>query len=169
MELNTLITFYYNLKMKLHTNYREIFHKDFHEGTQAEILFMKDLKLNLDIESRPATKEQNMYEHWDVIDENNVKYDVKKHKGLYNYIELTNQFGNKGWLYGQADVFAFRVYSMWVLVDKEVLQHWVEKNITNKTPIREKKLYRCYQKRNWKDSCAIVKSYDLVKIAYQTL
>ena len=78
-----------------------------------------------------ATKEQDMHEHWDVMDEMAVKYDVK---GMKNYrrsddkptdrlhwIELRNVNGKNGWLYGEADVIAFETRKWWLLVDREDL------------------------------------------------
>jgi len=70
-----------------------------------------------------STKEEDIHEHWDV--KLDIKFDVKAIKKTNRYdnepnenihwVELKNVRGNKGWLYGDANYFAFETEDYWII------------------------------------------------------
>lgn len=121
---------------------------------------------------RKSTKNQDINEHWDL--EIRHKVDVKGLKKVkrsdnspnenFHWIEIKNVHGNKGWLYGEADLFAFELKDFWVIVKKEDLQERIAKK-TVKTYFDEPTIYGLYQRKNRKDVMTIIPSYDLCFIA----
>jgi|TARA_R100001244_G_scaffold132361_1_gene108417 hypothetical protein len=118
----------------------------------------------------PATREQNMFEHWDMkgtlFDVTNkiFKFDVKgikrdtRHGNLNPKIvwtESQNVRGNKGWLYGKADFISFEKPEQFVIVDRiKLLEFMREKIAENNNEIVEQPhaaLYRIYQRQGRKD------------------
>ena len=93
-------------------------------GKKVELEFAKVL-----VQPVFSSKEEDINEHWDVMDEfNGYKYDVKAMKKRrrsetkpnphYHWIELTNVNGKAGWLYGQADFIAFEIINQWIIVNR---------------------------------------------------
>ncbi len=113
--------------------------------------------------------EEDMHEHWDFKTE--IKIDVKGMKKKsrsqdaepdenIHWIELKNVMGRLGWLYGEADFFAFETKKYWVVVDKLKLQQWVAKNIVKEmkpTPT----LNHLYNRATCKDVINLVYIHDL--------
>lgn len=127
-----------------------------------------------------ATREQDIHEHWDVMDEMGVKYDVKgmkkyrrsddKPTDRLHWIELRNVNGKNGWLYGDADVIAFETRKWWLLVDREDLVQFVEGildgwEVTTLKPMP----YEIYQREGRQDLLTILPTVDLLSIASQVL
>ena len=83
-----------------------------------------------------ATKEQDLYEHWD-YEVNGFKYDVKGAKKVissddepnlaYNWVETQGSRGFYGWLYGKADYFAFECGEFFIIVPKQSLIDLIHK------------------------------------------
>ena len=70
------------------------------------------------------TEEEDCNEHWD-LKINEIKIDVKaikKNDENIHFVEFKNVLGKKGWLYGDADGFAFETEDYWIEVKKEDLQ-----------------------------------------------
>ena len=112
----------------------------------------------------------NAKEHLDFC----VKYDVKmlkrKNRGAeqdenIHWVELKNVNGEQGWLYGQADFFAFELEDYWVIVSRKELQGFIEKKCVEKTWSRTPRLYSLYQRDGRKDVITLVKSIDLMYIS----
>ena len=126
-----------------------------------------------------ATKEQDMHEHWDVMDEMGVKYDVKgmkkyrrsddKPTDRLHWVELRNVNGKYGWLYGDADVIAFETRKWWLLVDCEDLVQFVEGILIGSDPCEKPEPYRLYQREGRQDLLTILPTVDLLSIASQVL
>ena len=117
-----------------------------------------------------ASDGQDMKEHWDFC----VRYDVKmlkrKNRGAeqdenIHWVELKNVNGEQGWLYGQADFFAFELEDYWVIVSRKELQGFIEKKCVEKTWSRTPRLYSLYQRDGRKDVITLVKSIDLMYIS----
>lgn len=81
-----------------------------------------------------STSTQDVKEHWD-IGTAFGKVDVKGLKAIKRYqpvqdefiwVEMKNVRGNKGWLYGKADFFAFQTFTGWLICPKNALQKLVE-------------------------------------------
>lgn len=118
-----------------------------------------------------STKSEDVTEHWDV--EIGFKIDVKSLKKIsrgdydtnenYHFIEIKNVNGKDGWLYGKADFFAFELNEYWVLVDKTILQKFIEEN-TSKTYVKspDEALNCLYRRENRKDIITLVKTIDLI-------
>ena len=119
-----------------------------------------------------STKQQDINEHWDV--KYSVKIDVKglkrinrndaKFNEAWHWIELKNVRGNMGWLYGEADYFAFELINYWVLVDKLKLQNFISNRVENKI-FTKKMPYKLYRRANRKDLITIINSFDLTFLA----
>ena len=117
-----------------------------------------------------ATTEQDMKEHWDL----NVRYDVKmirrKTRGgdfdeNIHWVELKNVHGDTGWLYGQADYFAFEIEDYWISVLKEDLQKLIEEKCRDKKWSNVPELYLLYSRNGRKDIITLVKTIDLMYIS----
>jgi len=148
----------------------------FDKGKKAERRFGELVGIP---ESDYATKEEDMYEHWD-LKYKNKKIDVKGLKKLHrndinpnedwNWIELTNVWGDTGWLYGKADQFAFETYNYWILVSKDKLQKHIEKYV-DKTILYtdERKPYRIFNRKGRKDVITPIKTMDLLVLADEVI
>jgi len=118
-----------------------------------------------------SSKEQDINEHWDL--EIKHKIDVKGLKKInrkdnspnenFHWIEIKNVHGNKGWLYGEADLFAFELNEFWVIVPKEALQERIATK-TVKEYYDTPTLNGLYQRRGRNDVITIISSYDLCSI-----
>tara|TARA_R100001509_G_scaffold22395_2_gene11755 strand:+ start:1701 stop:2183 length:483 start_codon:yes stop_codon:yes gene_type:complete len=115
-----------------------------------------------------ATREQDIFEHWDFsihlkIDVKGMKktnrYDESTNENIH-WLEIKNVNGEEGWLYGEADYFAFETELYWIIVEKVVLQEWVAKNIQKEwvdTPTK----YKLYRRRTGQDIITLVSTHDL--------
>lgn len=125
-----------------------------------------------------SDKNADINEHWDLKVE--FKVDVKSLKKIrrsdsetnefYHYIELKNVNGKLGWLYGEADFFAFETNNYWILVGKEDLQTYIGQNtakvyVTNP----DECLYCLYRREGRKDEITMVKTIDLMYISVQII
>lgn len=100
-------------------------------------------------------------EHWDVMI-NGVKIDVKaikKENENIHFIEFKNVLGKKGWLYGDADGFAFETKDFWVEVRKEDLQEWVHDKCVDK--VNGWDVYELGSRPNTEDLFTTVPTLDL--------
>lgn len=126
-----------------------------------------------------STKEQDINEHWDVeID--GYKYDIKGVKKvnrddiypneLYHFVELKNVKGKKGWLYGDADYFAFETFKYFIIVEKIKLQSFIANMVTKAyVTSPDKSLYCLYTRKDNKDVITMITSIDLVYISERTM
>ena len=146
-------------------NLAKHFPLSFKKGKTAEKIFFKLLGDG----AKWAEPDQDRFEKWDMMDKQGLKYDVKSHKGIYNYIEITSETGFKGWIYGKADVIAFQIYETWALVKRVDLLNWVDENIKDRTTSNKRELYKCFQKKDRKDCVVYVKSIDLIRLAYKII
>jgi hypothetical protein len=106
------------------------------EGKKVESRFAQDC----DELIREATKKEDIYQHWDVIVKINneeMKVDVKGIKRIkrneplnenIHWIEIKRDKKYLGWLYGQADCFAFEMNDKWIVVEKKSLQDFIAEN-----------------------------------------
>ena len=144
------------------------------EGKKVEQIFVdsykKLTKRDLDV-VYPTTK-QDMEEHWDV-QINGVKIDVKGAKrksrkelefnSKIHWIELTNVNGDPGWLYGQADYFAFQWEDTFILVESEVLREHINNmnvNSITSTPT----VNSFYSRGGRRDLLLLISSEVLIKL-----
>jgi len=129
-----------------------------------------------------ASEEQDKTEHWDIqgeLDDELLKIDAKSLKRQNRYdplpnenhhwVEYQNVRGNTGWLYGEADAFAFEVNDFFILVRKSVLQKFMEEKTKGKVLEGSKDPYTLYQRKGRKDIVVKVKTLDLMRISFKCL
>jgi predicted glutamine amidotransferase len=120
-----------------------------------------------------ATKEEDMYKHFDVIVDG-MKVDVKGMKKInrqdsevnphFHYVEFMNVNGDKGWMYGEADVIAFEQPTCFILVNREKLLSFCREKIIDKKVGDKKEVYKLYRRSGRKDVMTIIPTEDLYKI-----
>ena len=76
--------------------------------------------------------------------------------------------GKKGWLYGEADFFAFETNKYWVVVEKYKLQDWIAKNVS-KELMQAPTLYKLYNRKGSKDIITLVSTHDLYFLSEEVL
>jgi len=128
---------------------------------------------NMFSEFKQASKEEDMYEHWDI--KMSLKVDVKAMKKIHrqdksaneniHYVELKNVNGKKGWLYGDADYFAFETEDYFVMVSKVKLQEFIANKCKNKELCSYPQLYKLYSRDGRQDMVTLVKTIDLIYIS----
>jgi len=128
-----------------------------------------------------STKDQDINEHWDLeIDiGHKIKVDVKslkkenRYDAFYNetfhWIEVKNVMGKKGWLYGDADMFAFELDDYWVMVEKQPLQDFIANKCKGKKIGTIKNVYDLYRRKDRKDVVVKVKTIDLMYLNHSII
>lgn len=120
-----------------------------------------------------SSNNEDIYEHWDVkID---IKIDVKAMRRInredqepnenFHYVEIKNVHGNKGWLYGDADYFAFEMKDYYVMVSKIKLQAMIADKCKDKIKCIKPTLYQLYSREGRDDMITLVKTVDLIFIS----
>lgn len=119
-----------------------------------------------------ATEDDDINKHVDVLI--TIGVDVKGLKKInrndqetnehIHWVELKNVLGKPGWLYGEADFFAFELKDYWVVVDKHDLQRFIADKCKDKIKVVKPELYKLYQRKDRKDIITLVTSYDLCYI-----
>ncbi len=143
-------------------------------GQRAEQRFAQLL-----IKPEFSTPEQDMTEHWDVMDVNGRRYDVKAMKkwkradpeptDRMHYVELRNVNGELGWLYGEADYIAFETRQYWLVVNRRFLMAFIE-GATEKNERSDKPtVYKLYQRNGRKDLMTVVPTVDLLAISEEII
>ncbi len=128
-------------------------------------------------ETSPSSTDEDIKEHWDIKLE--VKFDVKAVKKVnrsddetdetIHWVELINVRGDKGWLYGEANYFAFELNDYWVVVSKESLQSFIAKKCQKKEMSEKPALYKIYRRKDRLDAITLVKTIDLMCLAEQII
>jgi hypothetical protein len=121
-----------------------------------------------------SSAKEDINEHWDL--KVSFKIDVKglkkRRRGddgadeTIHWVEIKNVNGKKGWLYGDADYFAFELEKYWVIVNKLTLQDYIAKNTVKEysiVPI----VNRLYKRDGRKDVLTLVSSIDLIYMSTQ--
>lgn len=161
--------------MKISNNYFFFFYIKFMSYKQGKVV--ENIFANLFDTYEWATQEEDINQHWDIKiyeDDQWIKYDVKglkrvsrKDKSLnenIHWIELKNVLGNLGWLYGQADKFAFELEDYFLIVSKQPLQELIAKKCKDKKFCSQPTLYQLYSRQNREDIITLVKTMDLIFI-----
>jgi hypothetical protein len=116
-----------------------------------------------------STEEEDMKGHFDLSVTSRI--DVKGLKKVnrsddapdenLHWLEIKNVNGGYGWVYGEADYFAFETIDYFVVVSKEGVQQLL-KDLVEKKYTKEPKLYRLYSRKDRKDVLTLVKTIDLI-------
>lgn len=141
------------------------------EGKNAELRFAATLT-----NPKFASKEEDMHEHWDLMDLMGYRYDVKgmkkyrrsdeKPTDRLHYVELRNVNGKHGWLYGKAYYIVFETRSWWIVVKREDLVQFIEGILDGWEPTTLKpEPYELYQREGRQDLMTIIPTVDLLAIA----
>lgn len=136
-------------------------------GKKVEDEFSKLFK-----EAVPTTKEEDIKGHVDLkitigVDVKGLKkinrsdQEVNEH---IHWVEIKGITGHNGWLYGEADFFAFEIKDYWIVVTKEDLQKFIASKCKDKIRVEKPELYKLYQRKERKDLITLVTSYDLLYI-----
>lgn len=121
-------------------------------------------------EAQVASFSQDVHEHWD-LSISGLRVDVKgvkrvnrqgKKDDRFHWLEFKNVRGNKGWLYGKADIIAFECNDYWILVDRLTLVDWAEEVVTMEHA--HYPLYKIKTRKGRKDIISLIKSDDLLEI-----
>lgn len=128
-------------------------------------------------EVKASSTEEDMHEHWDV--KLDIKFDVKAVKKTnrsdvdtddsIHWVELINVRGKKGWLYGEADYFAFELDDYWMIVSKKSAQDLIADKCKNKEMSDHPSLYKLYSRNGRQDMITLVKTIDLMYISEQII
>ena len=129
-----------------------------------------------------STLDEDIHEHWDVklVNRGNIiLFDVKAIKkrnredhapdDSIHYIELFNVDGEKGWLYGNADCFAFETTDQYIVVEKKPLQDFIAEKCKDKIHSNKKELYKLYKREGRNDLIVLVETNDLIKLSKRIL
>ena len=130
--------------------------EDMIRGKRAEKEYAKLYK-----DVRWPTEEEDYNEHWD-LEVGGIKIDVKaikKDDENIHFVEFKNVLGKKGWLYGDADGFAFETKDYWIEVKKEDLQETVHDKCIDK--VKGWDFYEIATRPGAKDLFTKVKTLDL--------
>ena len=150
-------------------------------GLKAEISFTDVAKKKV-YEVIHANKDANVYKHVDLYltqNHNVTSVDVKARKKLsrrddkynddFTWIEFKNVRGNDGWLYGKADKIVFEREKDFVLVNRDMLQRFCEKKVSEVFVSTSKEaLYKKYQRPNREDVITLIKLDDVLHELYTT-
>jgi len=159
-------------------NTREKYNNNFVYGFYKEQEFINILKRE-GYEVASSNNQQDMIEHWDLKITKSYKTDVKALKKIrradqnvqedYHYIEILGVTGELGWAFAEGvNMFAFETFDYWVLVKKEDLQNLVKEKV-QKEWVKSPTLYKMYRRNGRKDIITLVKTLDLMFIAFHKL
>jgi hypothetical protein len=129
-----------------------------------------------DLDFYPATLKENIYSHIDgkvsfttQTIETHIGTDIKDRKSIkrgqakndrYLWIEIINDYGFKGWLYGKAHYIAFKQATQWLFVWREDLVKLVESKV-EKVYVKDFPLYKLKNRYGSKDVITLIDSKDL--------
>lgn len=149
-------------------------------GEKAEGLFI-EIARQSGWEVLPASKDQNIDEHWDFLIEKenqNHKVEVKSKKRInrsdnggqneFVWVELRNVRGEIGWLFGKADLIAFEKESSFIFVKRLDLLAVVNKKVNLVAKVRDPKdaLYKIYTREKRKDKLTLLPTSDIEEIKF---
>jgi hypothetical protein len=95
-----------------------------------------------------------------------VKAQNTAENGEETWIEIRNTLGGPGWLYGEADLIAFDQGDRFLVVEREKLKDWIEKNVAREYVDRATlALMKVYTRVGKKDMITLVKTFHLKGLA----
>ena len=121
-----------------------------------------------------SSNQEDIHEHWDLATSFG-KVDVKGLKAIkrrqpvqdeFIWVELKNVRGNRGWLYGDADFFAFKTFTSWLICPRIALQTLVEE-IVNVDEQCYPPICCIYQRKDRKDQLTLIPTNRVKLISYE--
>ena len=132
-----------------------------------------------DLGFHPVTLNENKYDHIDAkisfttqIITTHITTDIKDRKSIkrnepkndrYLWIELRNDYGFKGWVYGKANYIAFKQATQWLFVWREDLVKLVREKV-KKVYDNEFPLYKLKNRYGSQDIITLIDSQDINSI-----
>lgn len=156
-------------------------------GESVENQFMKALKKKFNgCVVSSTTRWDNQTKHIDVhflLGQCVTTFDVKAEKKVnrsdtdtskdFTWVELQNNFGTKGWAYGDEKYIAFEWNDSFIIVDRQKLLDLTNKNKLPEIIYENKDLepYCQYQRRKWgnQDICVLTPIDDIMSISHMIL
>lgn len=159
-------------------------------GLAIQDVFIKSLKKYLKdypgTNIRTSTLYEDKNKHIDVVcsrGNTTVTFDVKEQKKLHRYddkpsdvytwVELQNNYGGKGWIYGSEKYLAFEKGNSFIIVDRVKLLNLVVDNKKEPILYSNKVLspYMQYQRKNYGnlDINVLVPYNDIIKISHSII
>ena len=157
------------------------------DGETAEISFMRALKKKFnECEVSTSNRWENKTKHIDVkfsLGKCKTTFDVKSKKRVsrsdsetskdFTWVELQNNFGGKGWAYGDEKYIAFEWDDEFIIVERQKLLDMVNENklpgiLTENYNLLE---YAQYQRAKWnnKDICVLTPISDIIAISHMII
>jgi hypothetical protein len=155
---------------------KQYFDYCFKYGKNAEKRFVEKYLTNINY----PTKNQDIYEHWDVegtlksINNNKYKFDIKS-SGKLKYstennimdsvwVEGTNISGKQGWIKGRADYIVFERENTWFVIDRQELLNFTFNKLKENNFKKGKGVYLIHTRAGRKDKVTQVLFEDMKKI-----
>ena len=155
--------------------------KCFKDGWDAEKRFINSYLTHI----KYPTKQQDIYEHWDVqgvcikISDKELKFDIKSSGKLREFnhkkplkevwVEGKNISGNDGWLRGKADYIAFEREQTWFIVNRKDLLELTITKLKENNYKTGKGIYLISTRRGRKDKITQVPFTDMETIEHYQL
>lgn len=167
-------------------NYGE-YQQSVDEGLMAQARFVDAFRKRFpDSKIRSATLFEDRTRHIDVIckrGNTEITFDVKKQKKVkrgddlvseeFTWVELQNNYGGKGWIYGNEKYIALEMPEHFIIVERSKLLELVNKNKLDKIETDNHNLppYSQYKRSKYgNDDLSVLTPYkDIYKIAYYIL
>jgi hypothetical protein len=145
-------------------------------GKEVEAIFARSFAAHFGLPINAivaATMREDIDRHFD-LSYAGTKIDVKGLRKIYrqdanpdqefHWIEFKNVGGKKGWLYGDADIFAFELNISFLCVRKSKLQELIHNKCAEKLTMISREPYTLYRRAGRNDILTIAKSLDLAQI-----
>jgi hypothetical protein len=157
--------------------YYSQYRKQISKGKKAEEIFEEQARVR-GYKILAVTDEQDKFMHIDTIvfdirEQRIAMIDVKSMKKYGFIVELQNNLGYKGWIYGRSDMIAVHRGDKFLIFKREDILNLVNKNVNHgivktSVPGETKEPYTIYNRPEWKDRWVIVKEDDLLKLKHNT-
>ena len=145
------------------------------KGLIEEAIFKLSVNLYSDFDCVKSHSDDDKFKHIDFYLSNGHSVDVKSsnrfYKGEYSlWFELTNIYGNRGWLYGKATYIAFSLGDKYIFFRRRDLVRFIfnrninTKNWTFKVGFQNVKPYVVYRRQSFKDRIIMIPLKDLLKL-----
>jgi hypothetical protein len=121
---------------------------------------------------KPSTKEENIFKHIDFFLPDGTSVDVKgKNKPDEIWVEILNVKGNKGWLYGEADIIAFELVEVggFVMVNTDELRVFVAKHVQKEFTSKHESYRKLYRRKGRLDIITKLYITDIMSLPSTTV
>lgn len=154
--------------------YRALYGKD-------EDLIMSITEETFGGKTRKSSESDDKFKHvdfwWDTPKGDTIGIDAKgirkneegEYDDTFEWLELQNNWGYPGWLYGQEQYIAFKTFTQIIYIKREVLAKYAEEKVKGKELVYDKprEYFIPYQRKRWgrNDMTVKVPTSDIIKLA----